>query len=106
MQVLPYHSFNNQGVTDLRGSIVDHISEEFLPLYIRLSTNEVYKLRKYSSILRIHSSGKKEGEEEFFAELQLFTPWRSDELETWEQPEIKHQKLKPWQPIYTKKSNA
>ena len=66
---------------------LDHITQENLPRFIRMSTNDIYRLRKFSTVLRIHSSAKKEGEEEYFAELQLFSPWRSSQLELWTDPE-------------------
>ena len=45
-------------------------------------------MQRFSSVLRIHSSAKKDGEEEYFAEMQLFSPWRSEDLKAWENPEI------------------
>ena len=80
-------TFDQLDVTDDKGSISDHISGEWLPLHIKLSTDEVYRLRKFSTVLRIHSSSKKDGAEEYFAELQLYSPWRTEQLKTWEDPE-------------------
>ena len=34
-------------------------------------------------ILRIHASSKKAGDEELFAELQLFTNWRYEDIKNW-----------------------
>lgn len=79
--------FNEKNVSEKTGYIIDHITEEPLPSFIKLSTNAIYRLRKYSTVLRIHSSSKKEGEEAYFAEMQLFTPWRSPQLEVWTKPE-------------------
>ena len=80
-----------KNVTNETGFIRDHFTKKLLPRHIKCSTGEIYRLRRFSSILRIHSSSKKDGVEEFFAELQLFSPWRTDVLdqrkedeETWE----------------------
>ena len=74
----PKHvEFNENGVTNETGHIECHFSEKKLPLYIRLSTKDIYKLRRFSTVLRIHSSSKKTGDEEYFAEMQLFSPWRA-----------------------------
>ena len=35
-------------------------------------------LRTYEAVLRIHSSSKKEGHEEYYSELLLFYPWRNE----------------------------
>ena len=70
-------------VTNETGCIKDHLTEDPLPLFIKLSTNEIYRLRKFSTVLRIHSSSKKDGEEEYFAEMQLFSPWRTQNLDLW-----------------------
>lgn len=50
-----------------------------MPLFIQLST---VRLRKFSTVLRIHSSSKKGGQEELFAEMQLFSPWRAREIQS------------------------
>ena len=76
-------TFNSKGVTDETGFIIDHITEEPLPRYIKMSTNEIYRLRGYSTVLRIHTSSKKAGEEAYFAEMQLYSPWRFKQLDTW-----------------------
>ena len=75
--------FNSLGVTEERGDIIDHFTGEYLPRYIRLKTNEIYSLRRFPTVLRIHSSSKKEGLEEYFAEMQLFSPWRPENLVDW-----------------------
>ena len=59
--------FNNDGGSDEKGDIIDHSTEDLLPKHIKLTTNEVYYLRKFSTVLRIHNSSKKSGEEELFA---------------------------------------
>ena len=67
--------FNKDDVSDEKGCIFDHLTGLALPKHIKLSTNEIYYLRKFSNVLRIHSSSKKTGEEQYFAEMQLFSPW-------------------------------
>ena len=61
--------FNPKNVTDETGFIIDHITEDPLPKFIRMSTNDVYRLRDFSKVLRIHSSAKKEGEEAYYVEI-------------------------------------
>ena len=77
-------NFNAENVSDEKGFITNHITDVQLPRYVRLSTNEIFGLRRYSSVLRLHASAKKDGCEEFFAELQLFFPWREEDLERWD----------------------
>ena len=76
-----YKLINNASMET--GYISNHLTGISLPLYIRLSTNEILRLRRFSTVLRIHSSSKKDGDEEFFAEMQLFSPWRISDLDTW-----------------------
>ena len=59
--------FIEENVSEKTGYIIDLITEELLPSLIKLSTNAIYRLRKYSTVLRIHFSSKKEGEEAYFA---------------------------------------
>ena len=78
-------TFTEEGCTEECGSILDHLTEKNLPKYIKLrDTDEVYRLRQFSTVLKIHASSKKTGEEEYFAEMQLFSPWRPADLEHWE----------------------
>ena len=79
--------FNQSNVTDETGFIIDHLTEQCLPQHIKMSAGDVYRLRRFSSILRIHSSSKKNGVEEFFAELQLFSPWSTEDLNRWDDDE-------------------
>ena len=79
--------FNDFGVTEEKGNIIDHITEQYLPQHIKMTTGEIFYLRRFSTVLRIHSSSKKEGLEEYFAEMQLFSPWRSAKLEDWRDPD-------------------
>ena len=46
-------------------------------------SREVFSLRAFSNVLRIHASSKKKAEEEYFAEMQLFSPWQQGDLERW-----------------------
>ena len=75
--------FNEKGVTEKKGNIIDHLTEQHLPQHIKLKTNQVYRLRKFSSVLRMHASSKKDGVEEYYAEMQLFSPWREEHLKKW-----------------------
>ena len=78
-------SFNEEGCTEECGNIIDHLTGKRLPKFIELSdTKDVYRLRQFSSVLKIHASSKKNGAEEYFAEMQLFSPWRPVDLEKWE----------------------
>ena len=63
------------------GNIEHFQTGESLPQYIKLSdaSEAIMKLRTYPYILRIHSSEKKPGYEKFYAELQLYHPWRDEE---------------------------
>ena len=81
-------SFNEDGCTEECGNIIDHLRGERLPKYIELTdSKEVYRLRAFPTVLKIHASSKKSGEEEYFAEMQLFSPWRPYDLEQWELPQ-------------------
>ena len=81
-------TFNEEGCTDECGIIIDHLTEKSLPKYIKLNNiDEFYRLRQFSTVLKIHTSSKKSGEEEYFAEMQLFSPWRPADLESWENTE-------------------
>ena len=72
-----------ENVTKERGVIIDHLTKECLPLYMKLTAGEIFKLRKFSTVLRMHSSSKKDGEEELFAEMQSFSPWKPIDLVVW-----------------------
>ena len=51
-----------------------------LPKYIKLDSMSGYmRCRTKPCVLRTHSSKKKEGAEQFYAEIQLFLPWRSED---------------------------
>ena len=61
-QKKPKHLILNKGFSDEEGNIIEHVSEKRLPLYIELmNSKEVYRLRKFSTVLRIHASSKKQG---------------------------------------------
>ena len=70
--------------SDIKIFIEKHI--EFLPKlpkYLDLTQSEhklgYMKIRKNPYILRMHRSKKKEGLEEYYAELLLYYPWRDEE---------------------------
>ena len=57
-------------------------SNVFLPRYIALGNGlGLMRLRTYPSVLRIHNSRKKEGHEQYYADLLLFSSWRDEEEE-------------------------
>ena len=54
--------------------------EQFLPKYLKLSVDkEFMRLRGIPAVLRIHRSDKKEGHEQHYSELLLYTPWSNEE---------------------------
>ena len=54
----------------------------FLPKYISLKDNlGKMRLRAYPAVMRIHNSRKKDGHEQQYSELLLFSPWRDEEKE-------------------------
>lgn len=54
-------------------------SETCLPNYIKLENDLGYmRLRTFPQVLRIHSSKRKEGHEQHYSELVLFTHWRNE----------------------------
>ena len=59
----------------------DNENSNFLPKYIDLRKFKLgfMRIRSFPAVLRMHSSKKKEGLEEFYAELQLYYPWRLEE---------------------------
>ena len=52
-------SFNDFDVSDKREYIIDYMSNQNLPQYIKMSTNEISRLRRYPNVLQILSSSKK-----------------------------------------------
>jgi hypothetical protein len=69
------------GVSEAKGTnkLASNIDHD-LPKYIKLDGGLGYMAqRNCPSILRLHSSKKKEGHEQQYAELLLFTPWRNEE---------------------------
>ena len=68
----------NMSVT--KGKIKNYIDNEYLPKYIKLLTKKdiFLQLRTYSYVMRMQASRRKTGWEEFYAEMQLFYPWRDE----------------------------
>ncbi len=58
-------------------------SEQRLPRYMKLNEDNLgyMSLRGQPSILRLHSSKKKEGHEQYYAEMLLYLPWRDEEAD-------------------------
>ena len=55
--------------------------DEMTELKSNACKNGYMRLRTMPSILRIHSSKKKEGHEQHYSELLLYVPWRDEEVE-------------------------
>ena len=54
--------------------------EQTLPNYISLSDDlGKMRLRSFPAVLRMHDSKKKEGYEQFYAEMLLFYPWQDEQ---------------------------
>ena len=56
-------------------------SDTNLPRYFKLLDGGFMRLREKPAILRIHSSKKKEGHEQHYSELLLFTPWNDEQAD-------------------------
>ena len=56
-------------------------SDTSLPRYFKLLDGGFMRLRERPAILRIHSSKKKEGHEQHYSELLLFTPWNDEQTD-------------------------
>ena len=64
-------------------------SNVFLPRYIALENGlGLMRLRTYPSVLRIHNSQKKEGHEQYYADLLLFSSWRDEEEFHRDEPDL------------------
>ena len=55
-------------------------TNKYLPKYIELNSGGFMRLRGSPTILRIHSSNKKKGDEGIYSELLLFFHWRDEKL--------------------------
>ena len=72
-------TFNDDGTSEEKGCIKIFGSSQHLPKFIELKSGGFMSLRRYPSILRIHSSKKKKDKnEDLYSELLLFLPWRSE----------------------------
>ena len=71
----------NGTVSVQEGFVYRFGTEEKLPKFIQLDDESFMKLRTSPFVLRIHSSNKKKGHEENYAELLLFCAWRNEEVE-------------------------
>ena len=88
-------------VFDLDGASLDISSqmifntETFLPRYVKLKSEKLgyLRLRSFPSVLRIHSSKKKEGHERQYSELLLFCPWKDEKTEFFRDDEKKCKEL-------------
>ena len=75
--------FDDDGVSIQKSKESIFNTDEFLPQYIDLSSKNlgVLRLRSFPAILRIHSSKKKEGHEQHYAEMLLFSAWINEAVE-------------------------
>ena len=75
--------FNENGGSEKLSSKKIYNTEEFLPQYVKLTSEKMgfLRLRTFPAILRIHSSKKKEGYEQQYSELVLFCPWEEEETD-------------------------
>ena len=74
----------NGDMSEQLGMIKNYVDGQLLPKYIRFSVKKktyILRLRTYAAIMKMHSSSKKSGYEEFYAEMQLFYPWRCEETD-------------------------
>ena len=67
------------GSSKIKGTLQHFGTKKNLPKFICLNTGSFMRLRESQSILRIHSSKKKKGDESMYAELLLFLPWRNED---------------------------
>ena len=58
-------------------------TDTFLPKYLDMTTFKLcfVRLRTFPAVLRTHASKRKEGHEQFYSELVLYTSWRNEEQE-------------------------
>ena len=75
--------FDNNGASEAKSSKQIFNTEDFLPHYVELRDKKLgfLRLRTFPSVLRIHSSNKKDGHEKYYSELLLFVPWRDEREE-------------------------
>ena len=74
--------FDDGGHSEKKSSQKIFNSEVFLPCNIALGNGLGHmSLRKNPAVLRFHSSKKKEGYEQYYSEMQLFTNWRDEKEE-------------------------
>ena len=71
--------FQENGGSDLLSLTKVFNQNIYLPRYIILNEGLGYmRLRFHPAVMRIHSTKKKEGSEQHYAELQLYTHWRKE----------------------------
>ena len=84
-----------------------HGGNLLLPQWIRLSNGRTMKLRTKPYALKLHSFPK-DGLQQQYSELLLFTSWRNEQLHFWSNKTNKEnsQHLSPDDPVFTKKLQA
>ena len=74
--------FDEDGSSKTKSNQKIFTSSHPLPRHIRLLDGMgLMRLRYYPAVLRFHTSKKKEGYEQYYSEMQLFTHWRNEEKE-------------------------
>ena len=74
--------FDEDGCSKIKSNQQIFTSNHPLPRHIRLLDGlGLMRLRYYPAVLRFHTSKKKEGYEQYYSEMQLFTHWRNEEKE-------------------------
>ena len=75
-------TFDEDGCSnELSDQTIYHHTTEKLPKYLSLkgSGNGKMNLRSFPAVMRIHSSKKKDGHEQQYSEMLLYTAWRDEE---------------------------
>jgi hypothetical protein len=81
---IPKKFVMTNGVSDIVGNnTLFSDSNLILPKYIELKNKKMGLMsqRGHPCVLRLHNSQKKEGHEQFYADMLLFLPWRNEEQE-------------------------
>ena len=80
-QIPKYVKFSPDGSSEQKSHEKVFDSEECLPKYLDLNSQQLgyLRLRSFPAVLRIHSSKKKEGHQQHYSEILLFSAWRNEE---------------------------
>jgi hypothetical protein len=84
IKTIPKKVVMTNGVSDVLGNnTLFSDSNMILPKYLELKNKKMGSMSQRGNpcVLRLHSSKKKEGHEQFYADMCLFLPWRNEEQE-------------------------